>query len=175
MKHLVKFFVIILITFCPNIVKSENLSIAYINMDKVMNETIAGKFLVQQLDIIHKENIAEFKKNEEDLKKQESLILSQKNILAEEEYRNKINLLKIKLNIYNKERQKKIDSVTKKKIEATSSLLKKINPILSEYSKKNGILIIFRKQDIVLARSNLEITTQIIELVNSKVKKINLN
>ena len=79
------------------------------------------------------------------------------------------------MNTYNKERQKKIDLVTKKKIEATSSLLKKINPILSEYSKKNGILIIFRNQHIVLARSNLEITTRIIELVNSKVKKINLN
>ena len=74
-----------------------------------------------------------------------------------------------------KERKEKIDNVAKKKIEATASLLKKINPILADYSKKNGISIIFRKKDIVLARSNLEITAQIIELVNSKVKKININ
>ena len=175
MKHLVSFFVIILITFCFNNAKSEELLVAYIDMEKVMNETDAGKSLIQQLETIHKKNVTGFNKKEEDLKKQESSILSQKNILSEKEYKNKINKLKDEITIYNKERKEKIDSVAKKKIEATASLLKEINPILADYSKKNGISIIFRKKDIVLAKSNLEITTQIIELVNSKVKKININ
>ena len=60
MKYLVKFFVIILITFCFNTLKAENISIVYINMDKVMNETSAGKSLKDQLEKIHKENISEF-------------------------------------------------------------------------------------------------------------------
>ena len=175
MKHLVSFFVIILITFCFNNAKSEELLVAYIDMEKVMNETDAGKSLIQQLETIHKKNVTGFNKTEKDLKKKESLILSQKNIVSEKEYKNKINKLKNEISIYNKERKEKIDSVAKKKIEATASLLKKINPILADYSKKNGISIIFRKKDIVLARSNLEITAQIIELVNSKVKKININ
>ena len=38
MKHLVSFFVIILITFSFNNVKSEELLVAYINMEKVMNQ-----------------------------------------------------------------------------------------------------------------------------------------
>ena len=175
MKHLVSFFVIILITFCFNNAKSEELLVAYIDMEKVMNETVAGKSLIEQLETIHRKNVTGFNKTEKDLKKKESLILSQKNILSEKEYKNKINKLKNEISIYNKERKEKIDSVAKKKIEATASLLKKINPILADYSKKNGISIIFRKKDIVLARSNLEITAQIIELVNSKVKKININ
>ena len=175
MKHLVSFFVIILITFSFNNAKSEDLLVAYINMEKVMNETIAGKSLIQQLEKIHNKNIAEFNKTEENLKKQESSILSQKNILSEEEYKIKVNMLKDKISLYNKKRKEKIDSVAKKKIEATASLLKEINPILADYSKKKGISIIFRKKDIVLAKSNLEITAEIIELVNSKVKKIKLN
>ena len=175
MKHLVSFFVIILITFCFNNAKSEELLIAYIDMEKVMNETVAGKSLIEQLETIHRKNVTGFNKTEKDLKKKESLILSQKNILSEKEYKNKINKLKDEITIYNKERKEKIDNVAKKKIEATASLLKKINPILADYSKKNGISIIFLKKDIVLAKSNLEITTQIIELVNSKVKKININ
>jgi len=175
MKHLVSFFVIILITFCFNNAKSEDLLVAYINMEKVMNETVAGKSLIKQLEKIHKKNVSEFNEAEKDLKNQESSILSQKNLLSEEEYKIKVNTLKENISIYNNERKEKIDSVAKKRIEATASLLKKINPILADYSKKNGISIIFRKKDIVLARSNLEITTEIIELVNSKVKKINLN
>ena len=72
MKHPVSFFVIILITFCFNNAKSEELLIAYIDMEKVMNETIAGKYLVEQLEEIHKSNIKEFKKIEENLKKEET-------------------------------------------------------------------------------------------------------
>ena len=48
MKYLVRFFVIILITICTTTSKSENLSVAFIDMDKVMNETIAGKSIVEQ-------------------------------------------------------------------------------------------------------------------------------
>ena len=55
------------------------------------------------------------------------------------------------------------------------NLLKQLNPILAEYSKNNNISIIMRKKDLVIARSDLDITIQIIELVNSKVKKIKLN
>ena len=140
-----------------------------------MNQSIAGKSLNNQLDKIHKTNLGEFKKNEEDLKKEEVLILSQKNVLSDEDYKNKVNLFKEKLNSYKKNRQEKIDLVTKKRMNSTANLLKEINPILSDYSKKNGISIIFRKQDIVLARTDLDITKQIIEAIDLKIKKINLN
>ena len=174
MKYIVRFFVIILITSC-SISSAENLSIVYIDMEKVMNQSIAGKSLSSQIEKIHKANLEEFKKSEEDLKKEELLILSQKNVLSEEDYKNKVNLFKKKLNSYKKIRQEKIDLVTKKRMDATANLLKEINPILSDYSEKNEISIILRKQDIVLARTNLDITNQIIEAIDLKIKKIDLN
>ena len=63
MKYLVRFFVIILITIYTTTSKSENLLVVYIDMDKVMNETVAGKSIVDQLEKIHNTNIAEFKKS----------------------------------------------------------------------------------------------------------------
>ena len=175
MKYLVKFFVIILITFCVKISHAAELLIVYINMNKVMNETIAGKSLQEQIEKIHEKNISDFKKVEEKLKKQESSILSQKNILTNEEYMKKIDLLKKNVSDYKKNRQQKIDIVTKKRVEATSKFFDKITPILSEYSEKNGISVILRKEDIVLARTNLDITSKIIDIVDSKVKEIDLN
>ena len=51
MKYPVRFFVIILITFCFSIANAnETLSIVYINMEKVMNKSLAGKSLIEQLD-----------------------------------------------------------------------------------------------------------------------------
>ena len=86
-----------------------------------------------------------------------------------------LDAIQNKISDYKQNRQKKIDSISKKKIEATSKLLKEITPILTEYSKKNKISIILKKKDIVLGRTDLDITNEIIDIINSKVKKINLN
>ena len=106
MKYLVRFFVIILITFCTTTLKSENLLVVYIDMDKVMNETVAGKSIVDQLEKIHNINIAEFKKTEDELKSEEAVILSKKNILSNEEYIKEVNSLKKKINDYKEKRKK---------------------------------------------------------------------
>ena len=159
MKYPVRFFVIILTTLCITISKAnETSSIVYINMDKVMNESIVGKSLIEQLEKIHKSNIAEFKKIEDSLQLEESSVLSQKNILSGEEFGKKINSLKKKINDYKENRKQKIDSVSKKKVEANTKLFEILNPILADYSKKNDISIILRKKDIVIAKSDLDIT-----------------
>ena len=144
-------------------------------MEKVMNKTIAGESIVQQLEKIHKKNIEEFKKTEESIKEEEALLLTQKNILSKEEYKKKVDILKTKVNNYKNNRKDKIDSVSNKKIQATSSFLEKINPILTDYSISNNISMILQKKNIVIAQSNLEITDEIIKIIDSKVKKIILD
>ena len=98
-----------------------------------------------------------------------------KKILSNDEYIKEINLLKKKINDYKEKRKQKIDSIAKVKSAGTIKLLKELNSILADYSKKNNISIIIRKKDLVIARSDLDITIEIIDLVNSKVKKIKLN
>ena len=176
MKYPVKFFVIILITFCFSITKAnESLDIVYINMEKVMNESLAGKSLIEQLEKIHQSNIKELKKTEDSIKSEENKIMSQKNILSEEEFNKKINTLKEKIHNYKKYRKTKIDSVTKIKADATNKFFEKLNPILADFSKKNNISIILRRKDIVIAKTDLDITEQIIALIDSNIKKIDLN
>ena len=80
-----------------------------------------------------------------------------------------------KIDQYKKNRQEKINLVTKKKIDATQKLLIELNPILLDYSKENAISIILQKKNIVLARTDLDITDKIIEIANTKIKKIDLN
>ncbi len=173
MKYLVNLFVILFLIFNISISKAET-KIVYINMDKLMNETKAGKSINLQLEKLHKMNIKEFKKIEDQLKKEESQIIAQKNILSKEDYSNKIQNLRNRANEYRKSRQEKINSLTKKRIDASSELLSSINPILSEYSKNNGISIILPKKNVVIAKTNLDITDQIIELTNSKIDQISL-
>ena len=77
--------------------------------------------------------------------------------LIEEELNIKTESIKnIELDVLN--RKQKIDSVSKKKVEANTKLFEILNPILADYSKKNDISIILRKKEIVIAKSDLDIT-----------------
>ena len=84
-------------------------------------------------------------------------------------------MFKNKIEDYKKKRKEKIDYVSKKKIEATKMLLNEVTPILTNYSKEKGISIILKKKDILLAKTELDITDEIISLVDLKIKKIDLN
>ena len=60
-------------------------------------------------------------------------------------------------------------------MESSAKLLSIINPILSDYSKVNNISIILQKKNVVLAKTDLNITNKIINILNSKIESINLN
>ena len=49
-----------------------------------------------------------------------------------------------------------------------------LNPILNEYSKKNAISMVLQKKSIIIGKSDLDITQQILIEFDNKVKKINL-
>ena len=174
MKIFIHFFSIIIIIFSANLCNAED-SIVYVNMNKIMNDTNAGKSINQQLEKMHKENIKIFKETENQLKEEEASIIAQKNILSKNDYLKKINSLRSRAKIYRKDRQSKIDELTKKRISASSKLLEIINPILSNYSNENNISIILPKKNLILAKKNLDITEKIIEITNLKVKKINFD
>ena len=54
-------------------------------------------------------------------------------------------------------------------------MLDTINPILVDYSKEKSIAMIVQKKNIVIGKSELDITDDIIELVNKKISTIKLN
>ena len=175
MKYLKKIFLILVLITNTNISYSENIYIAYINLNKIMNKSLAGKSISIQLEKLHKDNINTFKKKENELKNIETKIISQKNILSKEEFENKIKDLRAQTKIYRDDRKKSIDELTKKRLNATSKLMSAINPVLTEFAKANNISLIMQKKNIIIGKVELDITEKILELVNSKIKKINLN
>ena len=68
-----------------------------------------------------------------------------------------------------------VDKNNKLKISATKKLIKKLNPILSEYSEKNSISIILQKRDIIIGKNSLNITDDIIKILDDNVKEIKIN
>ena len=92
-----------------------------------------------------------------------------------EEFENKIKELRNEISNYQKERNKTSNEIAKQRINASTKLIKKLTPILEEYSKKNSIKIIVQKKHIVMGKKEDDITKDILDLVNQKVKSIKLD
>ncbi len=146
--------------------------IAYIDMEQILNNSNVGKKAVADLENNHKKKIQNFKKVEENLKKKERDIISQKNILSNEEYEKKINNLRIEVRNYRNDRKKSLDTLTEKRIEISQKFLKKINPLIAEYAKEKSISLIIQKKNIVMGKTELDITSEIMDLIDKKIKKI---
>ena len=54
-------------------------------------------------------------------------------------------------------------------------ILDKLNILLSEYSKKNELSFIIDQKNIIIGKADLNVTNEIIRLLNSELKKIKLN
>ena len=55
------------------------------------------------------------------------------------------------------------------------SYLKNLNPIMKDYMKEKNIKMIVDKKSLLLADENLNITKDIMSLLNKQLKSINLN
>ena len=173
MKDVIKLFLLFIFLQLNQVYAAEN--IVYLDIEKLIHNSQAGKIIDENIKKNHKTNLDIFKKKENELKEEESKIIAQKNILNEEEFKKKIDNLKKKVINYQNEKKQKIDELNLVKSELTKKLLSHINPILAEYSDKNSISLIVDKKTIVLGKTELDITEKIINLLNEKVKEIKLN
>ena len=168
-----KFF---LVLFCFLVLTSvtaySETKIAYIDMEFIFNNSNAGKKLTESLNKININNKKFFDKKEDELKKKELKIISQKNILENSQIEEQLKNLQSEANIYRNEKIKKINEFNKKKNDASEQLFKSIQPILIEYSNKNSISIFLQKKYIVIGKSELNKTNEILEIVNQKITEI---
>ena len=86
-------------------------------------------------------------------------------------FRNKVNELKSEINNYNLNRNKMLTDFNKLKIDNTNNLLKLINPILVKFLNDKEIAIILKKKDLVVAKIQLDITDEVIKIINTEVKE----
>ena len=168
-----KFIVTFIFFIFTNNSFAEN-KIVYLDVTLLLNKSIAGQNLNKKLTEINNKNVAELKNIESNIKKEDDDLLKKKNILSKEEYDKEITLLKEKYNSFKILMNKKNSDLIKLKEESAKIILNNINEIISEYSAKNSISMIIEKKSIVIGKSDLNITNDILDLLNKKIKKIEL-
>ena len=74
-----------------------------------------------------------------------------------------------------KERNKLLNDVSKQRTNARNELLKNLNPIIRDYMKQKQIRMVIDKKNLLVAEDSLDITKDIMALLNNKLKSIKLN
>ena len=149
--------------------------IVYLDVEKIMKDSLAGKSIISQLKKKRESSISKFKSREKDIFEKEKKLISQKNILSKEDFEKKLKDLRNDISNYQKDRNKSSNEITKSRVNASTRLISKLTPILEEYSKKNSIRIIVQKKNIVMGKKEDDITKDILELINQKVKSIKID
>jgi outer membrane protein len=169
-----KIIIILIIYFFQFNCAIANTTIAFIDMDKIISTSKPGAYIVSQLKDINLNNKKAFETNAKKLKEKETKLISQKNILSELDFKTNINKLKLEIQNYNDNRDKVSSDFNKLRIDSTNKLLKLINPILINYSNDKSISLILNKNNLVIGKTEFDITNEIIKIINNKIEKFKI-
>jgi len=165
------FFVFLILNFY-------NLSFAeetyFIDMNKILNQSKAGK---DAQDFLKKKIITgdkKFKEEGELLKKEEIDLIAKKKTLSADEYKKKLNQLREKNIKFQRKRTNFTREIATQRADARNRLIEALDPILTNHMSENNIHIIIDKKYVAMANSKLDLTDKVLEIFNKELKSLNL-
>ena len=174
MEKYSKFFLVLFVIISFQ-TKSFAQAPSYVDFKYILNQSKAGKdaqlYLKNKLD----NGVKDLKAQEKKIQDEEKKIIQQKKLITPEEYKSKVTDLRKKVETLRNQKDKLFNSVNSQRTKARTELLKNLNPIIKDYMKANKIRVVLDKKAILLADENLDITKQITDLLNKKLKTIKLN
>ena len=147
----------------------------FIDFKYILNQSEAGKKAQQALKNKLDNGIKKIQAKEKSIQEEEKKMIAQKKIISSEEYKKKVDELRNKVSNLQKERNKLLNGVSKQRTNARNELLKNLNPIIRDYMKQKQIRMVIDKKNLLVAEDSLDITKDIMALLNNKLKSIKLN
>ncbi len=164
-----KYFLIIFFFFQQSNSFAQN-NVYFLDLDFLLNNSEAGKKIIEKLQKINDQNILKIQNYTKELKDEEEEVNRIKNLISKAELDKKMQDLSKKLNKYRKEKDKLFNDYKNLKNQELKSFFNKITPYIEEYMKKNSIKIILDKKNIFIADVNYDITNDLINFLNERIR-----
>ena len=165
------FFISFLIYFFNILPLQSDDKVTFLNLDAVLSNSKIGKTIVQQLNELNENNSKNFKIEREKIKKKEEDLIAKQNILSKEEFNSKLSDLKKEIDIFNKEKNIKIIDYEKLKKKELDKFIKRITPLIENYTVDNSISLVVNQKNIFIGNKKYDITRDIIDLVDNNLKE----
>ncbi len=165
-----KIFILLFFFNFSNSYSQDNL--AYIDINYILNNSIVGKSISEHIKIISEDQKSELLIIEKKLIEKEKNLIAKKNVIEKNEFEEKLSILKKDIKDYSIQQNKFNSEIEEKKIKYTKIVLKTLNSIVSKYVEENSISMVLPKKNIIIAKKNLDITNEIVNLLNNQLKSI---
>ena len=144
--------------------------IAFLDVEFIINKSKPAMLIIEKIEKIRDQETEKLIKIENNLKKKNDEIAKTKNLISKEELNKKISSLRNEAKTFEELRIKTIKDLNIKRKKELDQFLKRINPIIQEYMKEKSIDMIIDKKNVFMAKSDNDITEDILEIINSKIK-----
>ncbi len=171
-KNFFSFYIIVFLFIANTIFAAEK--IAFIDLNSIFDNSAAGKKINNEVQEKQKKINSSIKKFQETFKSDREKLKTQKNVLSKEEYKKKLLKLDKDLKEYNISIKNKNNELTNFQVKARAEFFNKLRPILEQYSKQNEISLILKKENILIGKTNLDISKNILEMFDKEIKKISV-
>jgi Skp family chaperone for outer membrane proteins len=166
------FIIITLFTSISLADKYPNTSIGIIDINKVLTESKAAKDATKQIEKIQVKSEEDSKKEDELIIQEREKLIEQQSVMAPEAFEVKVADFEKKVQSYQLERQEKLRKLDQMVQEARASILDEVKPIINDYANELGITVILEKNAVILSADDMDMTDQVIEILNKNLPKI---
>ena len=174
MKKNIIFFFLIFFVFIPNNKTLAEINISFVDVDYIYSNSKIGKKIDNQLKSEKKKINDKLTSYQKNIKDEKEKLINQKKIISEEKFKNQAIDIEKQIKKYNKLISDNNNSFIKYKTEIKSLFLKKLMNIVREYAEVNSIQLILNKKDIIIGQNDMDISNDILKLVNKKMNDIKL-
>ncbi len=165
-----KYLIILIFFFTQTKLVYSNSNIVYLDVQYIIDNSDLGLFYKKKISESYEELKIELSVKEKKINENETDLQNKKNILSKEELDKNLKELNNMVNNYQilKNKYNKIVIDDKKKYSLI--ILKNINPLLTGFAKDNNITLILEKKNILVGVKALDVTNDILNLLNKETK-----
>lgn len=147
----------------------------FIDFQQILNKSIAGKKAQDELKSRLNKNVEKQNITQKNLQDEEKKLIQQKKLLSQDEYKKKVDELRKKVSNLQKNRSENLQKIAKQRAKAKQGLLDALNPLIKQYMAEKQIRMVIDKKNLILADERLDITSDIMKLLNAKIKSVKLD
>lgn len=162
--------VMLMVGFLGTAAHAEEMKLGFIDMQKAIQETAAGKKAKKDLEDEFNKKKKDLEKKEADLKKMNDDLEKKALVLTDEMKQKKAQELQQEMLKYREVVAKSQMEIQKKERDLTAPIVEKLRGIVDEIAKKEGFTMVLEKseQSVLWAKKDLDLTDRVIKEADKK-------
>ena len=153
----------------------DSVKIAVIDMQKILNESVAYQGVVEQFENIRRKHRNKMTKLEDEIRDSENNLFKQKKIISKESYAEKVQELSKRINEIKAQKNNDVKRFEVSFEKATNKIQKALIDVLSSIASNMNLDLVMSKSQVLLVGNNIDLTDIAVKELNKVLPKVKLD